>query len=96
MMDRRSFFRGLFGAVAVASTNPVSFFAPIGGWSSDVLINPYTGPISQASTIALQLDKVRGDLPRLFLQDEMFWKLYKASGSVIQSRTVRVPFRVGA
>lgn len=94
-MDRRSFFRGLFGAVAVASTNPVSFFAPIGGWSSDVLINPCTGPISQASMIALQLEKVRRDLPRLFLHDEMFWKLYRTSPTVIQPRTVRVPFGIG-
>ena len=41
MITRRGFF-GLFGAAAVAAVvKPTYFFAPIGGWTSDSIINPY-------------------------------------------------------
>ena len=45
-MNRRSFLRGLFGAAAVA-TAPTYFFAPIGGWKSDTIVNPNEVAIGQ-------------------------------------------------
>jgi hypothetical protein len=39
-MNRRNFLRSFLGAAVVASTNPVHFIAPIGGWSSPTIINP--------------------------------------------------------
>lgn len=39
-MNRRSFLRGMFGAAAIAATNPVHFLAPIGGWQSKTIVNP--------------------------------------------------------
>ena len=38
-INRRSFLRRLFG-VATAAAAPTYFFAPIGGWKSDTIINP--------------------------------------------------------
>jgi hypothetical protein len=39
MMDRRSFLRMLGLAAPVAAVAPTYFFAPVGGWKSDVIIN---------------------------------------------------------
>lgn len=39
-MNRRGFLRSLLGAAVVAA-KPTYFFAPIGGWSSPTIINPY-------------------------------------------------------
>jgi len=39
-MDRREFLRMLGMAGPVAAAAPTYFFAPIGGWHSDVIVNP--------------------------------------------------------
>ena len=43
-MDRRGFLKLLAGAGVAAATNPVHFLAPIGGWKSDVIVNPHQQP----------------------------------------------------
>lgn len=47
-MDRRGFLRLLAGAGVAAATNPVHFLAPIGGWKSDVIVNPNDGALTMA------------------------------------------------
>lgn len=42
-MNRRGFLKLFGGAAVAASANPVRFFAPIGGWKSDVIVNPNNG-----------------------------------------------------
>lgn len=39
-MDRRSFLKLFAAAVPVAAVAPTYFFAPVGGWKSDTIINP--------------------------------------------------------
>jgi hypothetical protein len=38
-MDRRAFLRQLVGAATVAA-RPTYFFAPIGGWTSSIIVHP--------------------------------------------------------
>ena len=68
-MDRRSFLK-LFGLAApIAAVAPTYFFAPIGGWHSDVIFNPY-GSDLQASALddlvlGVAYDKFFVDDPKL-------------------------------
>lgn len=39
-MDRRSFLKLFAAAGPVAAVAPTYFFAPIGGWKSDVIVHP--------------------------------------------------------
>lgn len=39
-MNRRGFLKLLGAAAPVALAKPTYFFAPVGGWASDVIINP--------------------------------------------------------
>lgn len=39
-MNRRSFLRLFAAAAPVAAVAPTYFFAPVGGWKSDVIVNP--------------------------------------------------------
>ncbi len=56
-MDRRSFLRSFFGGATVAAVAPTYFFAPIGGWKSDVIHSPYFDDISAAT-----LDELMGSM----------------------------------
>lgn len=86
-MNRRTFLYSLFGSVASVSTNPVSFFAPIGGWKSDVIVNPSS---LNLKTLAFQLEKVRGNLPELFIGiDPYRWAKHDR---VITTHPMRIPF----
>lgn len=39
-MNRRSFLKIFAAAGPVAAVAPTYFFAPVGGWKSDVIVNP--------------------------------------------------------
>ena len=72
---RRDFLRMLGLAAPVAAVAPTYVFAPIGGWRSDVIVNPATFPIrDQAALLALlsrtdvQLMSLEEDLTRLGLR----------------------------
>lgn len=41
-MDRRGFLKLFAAAAPVAAIAPTYFFAPIGGWQSDVIHSPYS------------------------------------------------------
>ena len=43
-MNRRSFLKLLGAAGPVAAVVPTYFFAPVGGWKSDVIVNPFASP----------------------------------------------------
>lgn len=56
-MNRRSFLR-LFGAAApIIAAKPTYFFAPIGGWESAEIVNPFLNNIS-ASTLDDWVDQI--------------------------------------
>lgn len=40
-MNRRSFLKMMGSVAPVAAVAPTYFFAPVGGWKSDVIINPH-------------------------------------------------------
>ena len=40
-MNRRSFLKLFAAAGPVAAVAPTYFFAPVGGWKSDVILNPW-------------------------------------------------------
>ena len=65
MMNRRGFLRGLLGTAAVAATNPVHFLPPIGGWKSDVIVNPNEG------ALALALEQIYTQ-PELLISNDHF------------------------
>lgn len=50
-MNRRAFLRILAGAAPVAVVAPKYFFAPVGGWKPDVIINPYNERFNTAMRI---------------------------------------------
>lgn len=54
-MNRRGFLKLFGNAAIVASTNPVHFIAPIGGWTSDVIINP--NGLSETAVEAIELEQ---------------------------------------
>jgi hypothetical protein len=41
-MNRRSFLKLFTAAGPVAAVAPTYFFAPVGGWKSDVIIDPFS------------------------------------------------------
>jgi hypothetical protein len=41
-MNRRSFLKLLSAVAPVAAVTPTYFFAPVGGWKSDVISHPYS------------------------------------------------------
>lgn len=43
-MDRRSFLKLFAAAGPVAAAAPTYFFAPVGGWKSDTIVNPFVSP----------------------------------------------------
>jgi hypothetical protein len=43
-MNRRSFLKLFAAAGPVAAVAPTYFFAPVGGWKSDVVVNPNSVP----------------------------------------------------
>lgn len=51
-MNRRNFLRTLFGAAAVQAA-PTYFLPPIGGWKSDVIVNPNEIAINSLPTLTL-------------------------------------------
>lgn len=48
-MHRRSFLRLLGFTAPVIAAKPTYFFAPIGGWESEVIANPYINSVSPAT-----------------------------------------------
>ena len=70
----------MFGAgMATVATNPVRFFAPIGGWKSDVIINP----LSAGLPIGELLDGCEfgvGSLPSA-LWGLRYWQIPANAGS---------------
>lgn len=77
-MNRRSFLQLLGMAAPAAVIAPKYFLAPIGGWRSDVIVNP-------SETIALQHELVRAELDTLYESDPRLWGLmYVQSANVGQ------------
>jgi hypothetical protein len=84
-MDRRSFLRNLLGAAPVIAVAPKYFFAPIGGWKSDVIVNPgeaifYLAPDQWglADVDALTLESLRVNVVfENFFVNTKFWDKLK-------------------
>lgn len=67
-MNRRVFLRLLGAAAPVAAVAPTYFFAPVGGWKSDVIVNPFQDRLDRA--LAMVDDwarKVRDDGERRWI-----------------------------
>lgn len=47
-MDRRGFLKLFATALPVAAVAPTYFFAPIGGWESDIIASPWDGNVYPA------------------------------------------------
>lgn len=55
-MDRRSFLRMLGLAVPAIAASKTYVFAPIGGWNSDLVFNPYRDYLSASVLDDLVMD----------------------------------------
>jgi hypothetical protein len=64
MLTTRRGFIGMLGAVAV---KPTYFFAPVGGWTSDVIINPNN--LSKPQPINVAGTFYHGRYSSLFISD---------------------------
>ena len=57
-LNRRNFLRLAAGAVAVPTVS--YFFAPVGGWKSDVIVHPKDPASFEHVTVAQELYKLNG------------------------------------
>jgi hypothetical protein len=58
-MNRRGFLKLFGGAAAVATVAPTYFFSPIGGWKSDVIVNPTTYIVGQNAYVGQYADYLK-------------------------------------
>lgn len=87
-MDRRSFLRTLLGAAPVIAVAPKYFFAPIGGWKSDVLINPPEVMFYMNPSDITRLEDIRDEAiyHNLFLDAPFLLKARQIGMSAFQDR----------
>ena len=78
-LTRRGFLRLLGLAAPVAVAAPKYFFAPIGGWKSDVIFNPENvlNCPSLSAVAAIQMEQVMPELEDLYISSSVLWEELK-------------------
>lgn len=56
-MNRRDFLRLFAAASPAAAVAPTYFFAPVGGWKSDLILNPYESSVPLGPVDACSLSR---------------------------------------